>query len=63
MADDKSKPGVPERIRMDVSEAYELSDWSRKFGVTREQLKAAVKAVGTNAADIERYLEASAKQR
>lgn len=61
MADDKSKPGGQDRLRINVNEDYELRDWSRKFGVTAEQLKAAVKAVGTNAADVEKHLKGSAK--
>jgi len=59
MADDKSKPGGQDRTRINVDEDYELRDWSKKFGVTGDQLKAAVKAVGTSATAVEKHLKAS----
>jgi hypothetical protein len=43
MPDDKSKSGGQDRLRIDVNEDYEMRDWSKKFGVTPEQLKVAVK--------------------
>lgn len=57
MADDKSQTGGQDRSRIDVREDYELRDWSRKFGVTPDDLKRAVQTVGTNAADVERYFQ------
>lgn len=57
MADDKSKIGGQDRSRINVNEDYELRDWSKKFGVTPEQLKAAVKRVGAVAADVEKELK------
>jgi hypothetical protein len=62
MSDDLSKRGGQDRTRIDVSQDYELRDWAQKFGVSKEQLKAAVKAAGDRAADVERYLKGS-KQR
>ncbi|MES2632960.1 MAG: DUF3606 domain-containing protein [Pseudomonadota bacterium] len=58
MSDDKTKTSQADRIRINVNEAYELRDWSKKFGVTEEQLIAAVKKVGPMAADVERELKA-----
>jgi Protein of unknown function (DUF3606) len=57
MADDKSKTGSQDRLRINVHEDYELRDWSKKFGCTHEELKAAVKAVGVMAKDVEAYLK------
>jgi Protein of unknown function (DUF3606) len=57
MSDDKTKSGGQDRTRIDVNEDYELRDWAKKFGVTPEQLKAAVAAVGTSAKDVERKLK------
>lgn len=57
MADDKSKPGGQDRTRINVNEDYELRDWSKKFGVTPEQLKAAVQAVGTSVSAVEQHLK------
>lgn len=57
MSDDKTKTTQADRIRINVNEDYELRDWSKKFGVTEEQLKAAVQKVGPMAADVERELK------
>jgi uncharacterized protein DUF3606 len=61
MADDKTKSGGQDRTRIDVNEDYELQDWSKRFGVTKEQLKEAVKAVGPNVADVEARLKAGSR--
>lgn len=57
MSDDKSKSGGQDRQRINVHEAYELRDWAAKFGVTQEQLKAAVARVGDRADEVERFLK------
>ncbi len=57
MPDDKSKPGGQDRKRINVNEDYELRDWSKKFGVSPEELKKAVSAVGNNADDVKKHLE------
>ncbi len=57
MPDDKSKRGDRDRKRINVNEDYELRDWSRKFGVSPDQLKAAVQAVGDNASAVEKHLK------
>lgn len=46
MADDKTKRGEPDRSRINVNEPYEVEYWTKKWGVTSQQLKDAVKAVG-----------------
>ncbi|WP_313335001.1 DUF3606 domain-containing protein [Comamonas sp.] len=61
MSDDKTKPGGQDRTRINVNEDYELRDWSKKFNVSPEQLKAAVQAVGTSAAAVEQHLKQSQK--
>ena len=40
-----------------MSQDYELRDWAQKFGVSKEDVKAAVNTVGDRAADVERYLK------
>jgi hypothetical protein len=57
MADDKSKVGGQDRKRINLSEDYELRDWSKKFGVSAEELKRAVAKVGDRAEDVERELK------
>ena len=59
MADDKGKSGGQDRARINTSQDYELRDWSQKFGVRPEELKAAAKAVGSNAKDVEAHLKSS----
>lgn len=58
MSDDKFNTGGQDRTRISVSEDYEVRDWSKKFGVTADELKAAVKAVGNEAAAVEAHLKA-----
>jgi len=55
--DNKKNTGSPDRNRINVNETYELQDWSKKFGITPDELKKAVKAVGTSAKDVEQYLK------
>ena len=39
MADDKTQPRQADRSRVNVQEDYELDDWSRRFGVSRDEIK------------------------
>lgn len=56
MADDKSDRGPADRARVNVHEDYEVQYWSKKFGVSADQLRAAVEKVGPMAADVEKQL-------
>ena len=58
MTDDKSRPGGQDRTRISLSEAYEVRDWSEKFGVSEDRLRAVVAKVGSMADDVERELRA-----
>lgn len=42
MADDPSARGPQDRSRINLSEGYEVQYWSQKFGVTADELKAAL---------------------
>ena len=57
MADDKTKSGGQDRLRISLSEDYEVRDWSRKFGVTPDEPRSAVNAVSNMAADVEVHLK------
>ena len=57
MTDDKTKSGGQDRQRISLSEDYEVRDWSQKFGVSEDQLRAAVGKVGDRAEDVERELQ------
>ncbi len=48
------------RTRINVNQDYELRDWAKKFGVTPEQLKEAVQAVGDQAEAVEVHLRSKA---
>ena len=61
MSDDKTKVGGQDRTRISLSEDHELRDWSKKFGCTAEELKAAVEAVGNEASEVEAYLKSRKK--
>ncbi|WP_343608337.1 DUF3606 domain-containing protein [Chryseobacterium oranimense] len=56
MSDDLSKRRPQDAAKVNVNETWELEYWSKKFGVTKERLKEAVKAVGTSAAEVQKYL-------
>jgi hypothetical protein len=55
MSDDKSKT-VADRKRINVHDHYELRLWSKKFGVSHNELRRAVNKVGVNADDVARDL-------
>ena len=59
MSDDKTKRGRQDRTKINVHEKYELDYWSKKFGVTPDELRDAVKRVGTSLEAIERELQRS----
>jgi hypothetical protein len=48
MSDDLNKRGPQDASRINVNEEWELRYWTGKFGITEEQLKAAVQKVGVN---------------
>jgi hypothetical protein len=56
MADDKKRPGRSDRDKINVNEDYELRDWSKKFGVSKEELKKAVQKVGNSAEAVRKQL-------
>jgi len=56
MADDTKNAGKQDRIRINVHEDYELRDWSKKFGVTPDELKRAVAEVGPMVDDVKEKL-------
>jgi len=57
MSDDLSKKRPADASKVNVHETWEVRYWCKKFGVTEAQLRAAVQAVGTSAAAVERHLK------
>ena len=55
--DNKDKIGAPDRDLINTSENYEVEYWAKKFGVTAEQLKTAVKAAGNSAEAVKKHLK------
>jgi len=43
--------------RIDLSRSYEVRDWCRALGCTKEELHDAVKAVGTSVQKVREYLK------
>jgi hypothetical protein len=60
MPDDNAKWGSQSRRRVNINENYELRYWTKKFGVSEDELKAAVSKVGPIADAVERELKKSA---
>ena len=50
MVDDLKKSGPEDPKRININEPWELDWWSKELGLTRDQLRAAVKRFG-NVAD------------
>jgi hypothetical protein len=56
MADDLKQTGSRDDQRIDVNQDHELTYWSKKFGVTRDQLREAVAKAGPMVKNVERVL-------
>nr|WP_312249958.1 DUF3606 domain-containing protein [Stenotrophomonas geniculata] len=56
MSDDKKNTGSPDRDRINVNEDYELQYWTTTLGVSAEELRAAVAAVGPTAVAVRKHL-------
>jgi len=56
MSDDKSNRGNPDRDRISLDQDYEVNAWTKSLGVTKEELTAAVHAVGNSADKVKAYL-------
>lgn len=57
MTGGKNKVGKQDRDRIDIHEDYELSDWEKHFGESRERIREAVNAVGPMVKDVEQWLK------
>lgn len=57
MADDKNVTGAPDRDRISLSEEYEIRDWTRSLGVSEDELREAVDAVGNSVDKVRDYLK------
>ena len=56
MADNLEERGPRDRERVNINEEWEVRWWTKKWGVSAEQLRAAVLAVGVMARDVAKKL-------
>lgn len=56
MADDLTNRGPTDRSRINIHEAWEVRYWCNELGVTEQQLRDAVQAVGVSVAAVRKYL-------
>jgi hypothetical protein len=56
MADDLKDRGAQDRSQVNVQEDYEVRYWTQKWGVSKEQLTAAVQKVGVSVNAVAREL-------
>ena len=56
MTDDLNNRGGQDRSRVNVNEPHELRYWTQALGVTEQQLREAVTAVGVSADKVREHL-------
>ena len=56
MPDDKTNRGAQDRSRINVNEDHEVRYWMQTLGVSEEQLREAVAAVGVSADAVRQHL-------
>ena len=56
MADDLKNRGAQDRSRVNIHEDYEVRYWTKKWGVSKEQLAEAVKEAGVSVEAVARQL-------
>ncbi len=56
MPDDPNKTGQDRKL-ISLKEPYEVRDWCKSLACTKEELEAAVKAVGNSAEKVREFLK------
>lgn len=57
MPDDLTRRKPEDPTKINVNQSWEIEYWTKKLGVTEQQLRTAVNAVGPLVKDVKRYLE------
>jgi hypothetical protein len=58
MSDDLTKKGYQDRSRINMNETHEVTYWTDKYNISKEQLQSAVETAGTDEVEeIERILD------
>ena len=52
----KAKSVKQDRDRINVHQDYELRDWAKRFGISKDELKKAVESVGNSAEAVRQHL-------
>jgi hypothetical protein len=56
MPDNKSKTGAPDTERINIEQDYERREWSRRLGVSEDELRRVVQQHGTSVKAIKEAL-------
>jgi hypothetical protein len=56
VADNLDRREPEDKFKINVHEEWELEYWARKFGVTKEKIKDAVKQVSVQTKDVAKHL-------
>ena len=56
MSVDLDRREPEDKFKINVHEEWELKYWARRFGVTKEKIKDAVKQVGVQTKDVAKHL-------
>jgi hypothetical protein len=56
MADDRRNRGPQDRARINTGEDYEIEYWTKKWGVSKEELQNAVAEVGASVRAVAKHL-------
>lgn len=56
MSDSNQNRGEPDRSRINVNQDHELRYWTQALDVSEDDLRSAVRAVGTDADAVREYL-------
>ena len=57
MPDDLNKRGGQDRTRINVNQDHELRNWAQAMGVSADEVKKAVEAVGDHADKVKEHLQ------
>lgn len=57
MSDDKNNVGSPDCDRISLAEEYEVRDWTVSLGISEQELREAVDAVGNSVDAVRAYLK------
>lgn len=56
MSDDQNSAHPLDAKHIDLNDLYELHDWCKTLGCTKQELRSAVEVVGTSGSEIRKYL-------